>query len=324
MFNRDQTLTAQYITSPTEPDQVSIYSVGYRIPIYSLGDSIDLIAGYSDVDAGTTVTPAGPLAFTGQGWVFLFRYNWLLPRRAEYEHRVIFGLDYRQYDNTCEFGTVGSPGCGPAGASYNVQPLSVTYQGTLTRTRSQLSLYGTLLQNIPGGKNGSQADLQAARPGAEGYYTVLRAGVSAGYAFWRDFQARVRADGQFTNDALVAGEQFGIGGWNSVRGFYERQVAGDNGYSGSVELYTPNVLPRLGATWGELRFLAFYDLGHVDDNDVAPGTPSKDFISSAGIGLRFNVKANFTLRADVAHIIDGGGLQEAGDWRGNFGMVWSF
>ena len=32
MFNRDQTLTAQYITSPTEPDQVSIYSVGYRHP----------------------------------------------------------------------------------------------------------------------------------------------------------------------------------------------------------------------------------------------------------------------------------------------------
>jgi hemolysin activation/secretion protein len=324
VFNRDHTITTQYVTSPTEPSQVSIYSVGYRIPIYSLGDSIDLIAGYSDVDAGTTQTQAGPLAFTGQGWVFLARYNWLLPRRAEYEHRVIFGLDYRQYDNSCEFGSVGSPGCGPAGASYNVQPLSATYAGTLTRTRSQASLYGTLLQNIPGGKNGSQADLQAARPGAEGYYTVLRAGVSGAYAFWRDFQMRARVDGQYTGDALVAGEQFGIGGWNSVRGFYERQIAGDCGYSGSVELYTPNVMPSLGAKWGELRFLAFYDLGHVDDNDTAPGTPSNDFISSAGLGLRFNVKKNFALRLDAAYIIDGGGLQDDGDVRGNFGLVVSF
>jgi hemolysin activation/secretion protein len=303
---------------------VSIYSVGYRLPIYSLGDSIDLIAGYSDVDAGTTQTQAGPLAFTGQGYVFLARYNWLLPRRAEYEHRVILGLDYRQYLNSCAFGTVGSAGCGPAGADYTVRPLSVAYAGTLTRTRSLASVYGALVQNIPGGSDGSQADLDAARPGAEGYYTILRAGVNLAYAFWRDFQARLRVDGQFTDDALVPGEQFGIGGWNSVRGFLERQIAGDCGYSGSVELYTPNVLPRLGAKWGELRFLAFYDLGHVDDNDTEPGTPSKDFISSAGIGLRFNVKKNFTLRADAAYIIDGGGLQQSGDVRGNFGLVLSF
>jgi hemolysin activation/secretion protein len=237
---------------------------------------------------------------------------------------VIFGLDYRQYLNSCEFGTVGSAGCGPAGASYTVRPLSVAYAGTLTRTRSLASGYGALVQNIPGGSDGSQADLDAARPGAEGYYTVLRAGVNLAYAFWRDFQARLRVDGQFTADALVPGEQFGIGGWNSVRGFLERQIAGDCGYSGSVELYTPNVLPRMGAKWGELRFLAFYDLGHVDDNDTEPGTPSKDFISSAGIGLRFNVKKNFTLRADAAYIIDGGGLQEEGDVRGNFGLVLSF
>ena len=46
----------------------------------------------------------------------------------------------------------------------------------------------------------------------------------------------------------------------------------DVGYSGSVELYTPNVMPHFGAKWGELRFLAFYDLGHVDDNDVAPSS----------------------------------------------------
>src|SRR5262245_3414871 len=53
LFNRDHTLTAQYVTSPTEADQVSIYGAGYRIPFYTLNSSLDLIAGYSDVDSGT-------------------------------------------------------------------------------------------------------------------------------------------------------------------------------------------------------------------------------------------------------------------------------
>jgi hemolysin activation/secretion protein len=325
LFNRDHTITGQYITSATEPDQVSIYSIGYRLPIYSLGDSIDLIAGYSDVDAGTTQTQAGPLAFTGQGYVALARYNLLLPRRAEYEHRVVFGLDYRQYQNACEFSTIGSPGCGPAGEDYVVRPLSVAYSGALTQARSQLSLYANLAQNIPsGGGESGEAALDAARPGAQAWYTILRAGVSFAYAFWRDFQTRLRLDGQYTGDALVAGEQFGIGGWNSVRGFYERQIAGDTGYSGSAELYTPNLLPKLGAKSGELRLLAFYDFGKVHDNDIPPGTPDKDWISSAGAGLRFSLRKNVFLRADAAYLIDGGGLQENGDVRGNVGLLLSY
>ena len=324
LFNRDQTLTAQYITSPTEPDQVSIYSIGYRIPIYSLGDSIDIIAGYSDVDAGTTQTQAGPLAFTGQGDVVLARYNLLLARRGEYEHRFVFGLDYRLYQNACEFQTIGSAGCGSAGADYAVHPLSVAYTGTLTRTRFQTSFYGAVVQNIPGGSNGSQADLQAARPGTVGNYTIGRGGFSLAYAFWRDFQARLRADGQYTDEPLVPGEQFGIGGWNSVRGFYECEFAGDYGYSGSVELYTPNIMPRLRADWGELRLLAFYDIGEVQLNDPQPGQTERVQISSAGVGLRFAIKKNFALRADAAYIIDGGGVEDDGQVRGNVGLVLSF
>jgi len=52
LFNRDHTLTAQYMTSPTHASKVSIYGVGYRIPYYGLNSSLDLIAGYSDVDSG--------------------------------------------------------------------------------------------------------------------------------------------------------------------------------------------------------------------------------------------------------------------------------
>jgi hemolysin activation/secretion protein len=324
LFNRDHTVTAQYITSPTELDDVRIYSVGYRLPLYSLGDSIDLIAGYSDVDAGTTQTQAGPLSFGGQGYVVLGRYNWLLPRRGEYEHRLIFGLDYRLYENTCSVGSLGSAGCGPAAADVAVQPLSLTYAGTLTRTRSQLAFNASVLQNIPGGDNGSEEDLQAARPEAEGYYTVLRGGVSFAVSAWRDFQPRFRFNGQYTDDALVPGEQFGIGGWNSVRGFLEREVASDRGFAASAELYTPDLLRLFDVKWGELRLLAFYDYGEVTRNEPQPGDIRSVQISSAGGGLRLSLQKWLSLRGDVAYVIDGDGVRDDGEVRGHFGVVLSF
>ena len=42
LFDRDHTLSLQYITSPSNLDQVSIYGVGYRVPYYHLNSSLDV------------------------------------------------------------------------------------------------------------------------------------------------------------------------------------------------------------------------------------------------------------------------------------------
>jgi hemolysin activation/secretion protein len=47
MFDRDHMLTAQFITSPNYWDEVKIFGMGYRIPLYTLGASIDIVAGYA-------------------------------------------------------------------------------------------------------------------------------------------------------------------------------------------------------------------------------------------------------------------------------------
>src|SRR5690606_29216538 len=41
LFNRDHVLTAQYLTTPGNPDKVTVLGVGYRIPFYAFGDSVD-------------------------------------------------------------------------------------------------------------------------------------------------------------------------------------------------------------------------------------------------------------------------------------------
>jgi hemolysin activation/secretion protein len=320
LFNRDHVATVQYITSPEKQDQVSIYSLGYRLPLYDLGDSIDLFAGYSDVDAGTTQTPAGPLQFSGQGTVYGARYNLLFARHGEFEHKLIFGADYRIYENVCSVGGFGAAGCGAAGADVRVHPVSLSYAGQLTNPSDQMSFYATVARNIPGGTDGEEEDLALSRPNAVEDYTILRYGLNIGKASTSDWQVRLRMDAQYTEDALIQGEQFGIGGWNSVRGFLEREVASDRGFSASLEFYTPNIAPRrIGID--NLRLLVFYDAGMVLRNDPVPGDITRQSIAGAGLGLRLGIKKNVAVRVDGASVIDEGGSQQKDEIRVHFGVL---
>ena len=85
MFNRDQTLTLAYTTSPDSPSgvKVNIFSVGYRIPLYGIGDSIDIIYGNSSVNTpSSSPTLGGALGIVGKGDVFGLRLNHYFARRA--------------------------------------------------------------------------------------------------------------------------------------------------------------------------------------------------------------------------------------------------
>ncbi len=322
LWNRDHILTGQYITSPEKPDQVAIYSLGYRVPFYGLGDSLDIFAGYSDVDAGTTETPFGPLQFAGKGKVSGVRYNWLFARRGEYEHKMVLGADYRAYDSLCSVGDFGAAGCGAAGASVQVRPVSLSYDAVWTRPASRSSFYLTAILNISGGNNGTEQDLQLARPLAKGGYQIFRAGFQSGLAFAGDWQIGLRADGQTSSHALIQAEQFGIGGWNSVRGFLEREVASDQGYFGSIELTTANLGKTLGfGLIDNLRLLAFYDSGQVTRNLPLEGDSVKEGIASTGMGVRMGIKKNLQLRFDAAWVLEPAISQRRGDYLGHFGIL---
>lgn len=322
--NLDHAVTAMFITSVEKPSEVGIYSVGYHLPLYGYGASVDLVAGYSDVNAGTTSTPAGPLSFSGSGYVVGGRYNWHLDHHAGYDHKVILGLDYRYYDNACSVGAFGAAGCGAAAATYSVLPLSATYAGTLTLPSGRAGFYGTAATNLGGFSKGSTSDLNQARANTDVHYWVARGGFDAAQALEGDWQVRGRVDAQYTGEALVPAEQFGIGGQASVRGFLEREVSSDKGHSGSLEVYTPELAPLIGLKDWNARLLAFYDFGRIARVNPLPGEQLREGIASAGLGLRLALQKTFSLRLDVANILQQGGTRQEGHWRFTFGSILSF
>lgn len=330
LFDRDHVGTLHYVTSPQKASQVKLYSASYRLPLYSLGDSMDFIAAYSDVNGGSTQTVAGPLGFSGRGTVYGWRYNQLLARHGVYSQRLVYGLDYRAYENSCSLGTFGAAGCGPAAVDITVRPASVAYSGNWAQPGRISDFYVALSRNLPGTAKGSQSDFNAARPGstagsgAPADYRILRFGASTVGAFENNWQIRAAVNLQYSPDALVPGEQYGVAGAMAVRGFLEREVARDKGYFVNLELYSPNLSGTLVPGEGNLRGLLFYDVAVAENNPLAGELRQKISIASVGAGLRWNIERNFNMRFDLARVVDAGGSRSAGDTRGHVSVYLGF
>jgi hemolysin activation/secretion protein len=326
LFNLDHVGTIQFATSPDKMDKVTSYSASYRIPIYRFGDSMDIFAGYSDVDSGTmqinlgdaTTSFSSNVTSSGKGIASGLRYNYNLRRFGEYEHRLVWGVDYRRYDQNLamQFGDTTSIG----DSTVTAHPLSLTYNGALTFEGGDAGFYLGVVRNDRWG-SGEQSDFdkQPGQPPVD--YTILRFGASAGHAFFGDWQFRLLFNGQYTDNTLISGEQFGLGGSAGGRGYLEREVSGDQGYAGTAEIYTPDLGRFLSIPGAGLRLLGFYDAGVTFKNRPARGEDDRKEPASAGAGLRMTYSKYFAFAFDwgyALHSLSGEGATQSGDSRIHF------
>ena len=306
LFDRDHQLALQYQTSPQKTSDVKVYAASYRIPLYARGDSLDLFATKSDVDVGSIETGVGPLAVTGKGSTFGARYNWNLQRREEYEHQLVFGVDQKSFKNSCLIS--GQQIC----FDVTVRPLSVAYNGRWTGPGRETGFFVSLARNLPGGSNGDQSAFDKVRPGAPDDFEVLRAGLNLSRAFATDWQWRVNLNGQWARSPLVPGEQFGVGGNATVRGFEERELSNDKGILGNLEVYTPDYCAALGAN---CRVVGFYDFGALRRNQALAGESASEHVASAGLGVRLVYGKGLTLQADYARVVDPSAYALSDAWK---------
>ena len=353
--NSDQVLTLAYTTALDPPGgmkilgnrvlpwqdgngvKVDIFSIGYRLPLYALGDSIDFIYGNSSTDTPSTSPTLGTgLGINGKGEVFGFRYNHIFPRAGEYTSRLVFGLDYKYMNSRCAINGNPTPfgiaGCTP----HTFRPVSATYSGQWQKPGQAIDFnVGVVHHLFPMGSR----FVYAAAPGgydrysaASGYqtkdeFTALRFGGSYTTALAGDWLLRIAASGQHANNALPAGERLGVAGSTAVRGFLERAVSVDRGYFANLEGYSPDIAASLGLP-GNLKWLVFYDF--AQGSNLNPSVNQKVNIASLGVGLRYNINKDVSARLDIARVMDGvwpngaPSIALEGDIRGHFGIAYGF
>jgi hemolysin activation/secretion protein len=294
MFGLDHVMTLQYATTLEHPSAVSVYALGYHVPLYALGDSMDFSATHSDVDAGTVTAGILNIAVSGKGSTYGTRYNHNLATVGSYQSKVIYGVDYKEYKNSIQ--TLGIE----LGNNVTVHPWSVGYLSNWALLDGTADMSLTFLQNIAGGSSGRQSDFDLVRSGADANYKVLHFAATTSQPLPGDWLARVVLNAQYSRNALIPGEQFGAGGSSSVRGFQEREVSNDSGATANFEVYTA---PLCGKSDWQCRLLAFYDTAYLSRNNPLPGEITHMAISSVGIGARLQLRNDLSLQMDYGYVV---------------------
>ena len=316
----DDVLSLQLQVSPTRWQAVQVLSAGYRLPWVRALAALDVFAAYSDVDGGLQASAAGDLRFAGKGHLAGTRITRYLPRWGELDQRLLGGIDYRAYLNDCQVaGLAGA--CGAAGQSVALQPLTLEYAaqsgGPLPSAFNLVLAHNLAL----GGRHGSAADFDAVRSGASRHYSLLRAAGQISLPVLDDNTFKGRFAAQHSADRLVPGEQFGLGGASTVRGYGERELAGDTGWLVSVELATPRLDGALALAGIDARLLVFADAGQVANHgDLrCRGQQQRCGLSSLGIGAQLGWRT-LHLRLFLAQALQDGAITQRQDWRTHFAL----
>ena len=308
LFNRDHTFALSYTTSPDDTSAVSQYGAFYSIPLYDSGTRLSAFYTRSDVDSGIIQQ-----AFTvaGKGAVTALRYNKTLLQVGAYKQEIELGLDHKKFENDSSFSGVS------IGSDVVSSPVSFFYKGAVQSTASNFSFNIGMAKNISGGSLNEDADyINNGATTAD--WSAVRYGGEYSQFFAGQWLFRLRWSGQETSDELIAGEQFGVGGMNSVRGFDERIILGDTGYQMNFELWFPAVSRY------EIRSLMFYDLGHVETINPDPGVLAEEDPASAGVGLRWAWQKRFSAALDLAYVTDAAGIVKKGDNRAHLDIFYRF
>lgn len=289
LFNRDQQLSAAYTTSLEQTQSVKQVGLSYRAPLYDLRSVVGISYTRSDV-----VGNFGSFNSTGAGRTAGVNYSHYLAPNRGYRSYVSVGLDDKQFDVSK---INGVPLVGQL--VRRSRQLSLGYVGRYESDVSVGAYNAEWATNLPGGEGNSLAAYQSEDPRiTSARWNALRANGNYATGFAGNWLLGVRGSLQFSPNALISGEQLGLGGAASVRGTSERPIAGDRGLLGTLEVTTPELATGL-------RALGFVDAGWLSNNNPNATTkPSNDQLRSVGLGLRYSAPA-VSVSADYGRVVTG-------------------
>lgn len=90
--------------------------------------------------------------------------------------------------------------------------------------------------------------------------------------------------GQWADDALLASEEFGVGGINYGRGYDSSEIIGDDGIAGKVEVQWNQ--PYQTSLVSDYQVYGFYDIGKVWNTDATAANLEEQSLASTGVGVR--------------------------------------
>ncbi len=301
LWQLGHSIGASVQVSPQNFDKVSVYTGFYtaRLP------TVDwLTFTLQGTKQDSNVSTLGNLNSVGRGGVVGLRTNFKLPTMGDYFQSFTLGIDYKDFTQN-----VNTPPPMSIPFSYTPTiyvPVTLDYSGTWVGKNFLTDLDLALVFAIRG--IGSTAyDFDLNRFGADRNFVYFHGGLSHTQDLPLDMQLYAKVSGQVSDSPLINSEQFSAGGEDTVRGYLESEVLGDDAAVFNFEFRTPSLLAwipanaKTGAKSGDdWRFFVFTDAAAVTLMDTLPEQKDRYSLASFGGGTRMTLFSHFNGSLDLA------------------------
>jgi len=286
LWQLDHSASFQYQTSPLDTEEVQVVAASYVMPMpWNEQHTAALYALWTDSASafGTGFNTVGKGQMVGA------RYVVPLPPYKKYSHSVTLGVDYKNFEDTLEFGPQNSQDKTPV----EYLPFSVAYSGSIADTWGVTQFSG----GLNGAFRGLLTDAEEfanKRFKARGNYLYATAGIERLVRLPAEWSLYMKADGQLADQPLISNEQYAAGGMESVRGYLESEVLGDDAFRLTVELAGPDIakLLKMGDK-ARGTLYAFYDQATLWIQKELPLQDDDLFLNGVGAGIRGYVTQYF-------------------------------
>ena len=257
-----------------EFEEIQFYELNYRQPLGNEGTVLELTYGMTDTEPGSTLTS---LAIEGDTQIAQIEvtHPFLRSRRENFTGRAQFTFKETETD---------SLGLNLFKDRTRVLTVGGTYD--LADNHGGVNLVDAAVHqglNIFDATNNS---MPKSRGNANAEFTKFTIEASRLQHIDGNLYFLVEGKGQYALDALLVGEEFGIGG-DFGRGYDFSELTGDHGAAAKAELqYGIDVDTELVS---DVQLYTFYDFGTIWQEDKIAGAQSRQSLASAGVGTRFNM-----------------------------------
>ncbi len=223
------------------------------------------------------------------------------PLFGDFTHHLDFGFDWKFISSNFFFAADPQQALAAGGSKdiINVTQFLVSYGLQKNWPNQVLTFAANLFASVWKDLLPHQSSMayDHLRPGSHVRYSYLRA--SAGHRYKLPIECVLSSlfRGQLASCTLPTSEQFGLGGEDTVRGYFEQQFVADNALLFNIEFYS-KPLSLFKAQKNELTFLAFFDYGYGRNYSYSSEEFKQQHLIGIGPGLRYDIMPYFNLKMD--------------------------
>ena len=290
LWQRGDAINLAFQVAPERPNDALVFTGSY---LWRVPDNDWLTFTFYGLVSNSKVSTVGSTNVVGRGQIAGIVAKANLPSSSGFFESLSTELDYKRFDQNVTLADVTEP------APVTYYPLSASYSAGWQNPSAFTSLNIGPVLSIRGlGSNPSAFDTK--RFEAESNFLYLRGSLSRQQDLPGGFQLYVKLQGQVSDEPLVNSEQFSLGGQDTVRGYLESEVLGDNGVAGSVELRSLELAQYVAPQVTDWRLFLFSDNGWANIIDPLPDQQSDFRLASVGAGTRLQLIDHLNGMVDVA------------------------